>query len=83
MLLRLSVVRRGPWLYVLVVSVCLAFSAFYEMLEWWAALLGGEAADSFLGSQGDPWDTQWDMFLALVGAVTSLLLLSRSHDRAL
>lgn len=82
-LLRLSVVRRGPWLYVLVVSVCLAFSAFYEMLEWWAALLGGEAADSFLGSQGDPWDTQWDMFLALVGAVTSLLLLSRSHDRAL
>ena len=82
-LLRLSVLRRGPWLFVFVVSVCLAFSAFYELVEWWAALLGGEAADSFLGTQGDPWDTQWDMFLALAGAVASLLLLSRTHDRAL
>lgn len=82
-LLRLSVVRRGPWLWVVVVSICLAFSAFYEILEWWAALLGGEAADSFLGTQGDPWDTQWDMFLALIGAITALLLLSRVHDRAL
>ncbi len=82
-LLRLSVLRRGPWLFALVVSVCLAFSAFYELVEWWAALLGGEAAESFLGTQGDPWDTQWDMFLALVGAVAALMLLSRVHDRAL
>ncbi len=82
-LLRLSVLRRGPWLFALVVSVCLACSAFYELVEWWAALLGGEAAESFLGTQGDPWDTQWDMFLALVGAVAALLLLSRVHDRAL
>ncbi len=81
-LLRLSVLRRGPWLFALVVSVCLGFSAFYELVEWWAALLGGEAAESFLGTQGDPWDTQWDMFLALVGAVAALRLLSRVHDRA-
>jgi len=82
-LLRLSVLRPGKWLFFLVVSVCLAFSAFYELVEWWAALLGGEAADSFLGTQGDPWDTQWDMFLALCGAVASLLLLSRLHDTEL
>lgn len=82
-LLRLSVLRPGKWLFLLVVSVCLAFSAFYELVEWWAALLGGEAAESFLGTQGDPWDTQWDMFLALCGAVASLLSLSRIHDGAL
>ena len=82
-LLRLSVLRPGRWLFFLVVSVCLAFSAFYELVEWWAALAGGEAADSFLGTQGDPWDTQWDMFLALCGAVASLLLLSRFHDSEL
>jgi len=82
-LLRLSVLRPGKWLFFLVVSVCLAFSAFYELVEWWAALAGGEAADSFLGTQGDPWDTQWDMFLALCGAVASLLLLSRFHDSEL
>jgi len=82
-LLRRSILRRGPWLAFLVVSVCLAFSAFYELLEWWAALLGGEAADAFLGTQGDPWDTQWDMFLCLVGAIASLTILSRAHNRAL
>jgi putative membrane protein len=82
-LLRLSVLRRGKWLFFVVICVCLAFSAFYELVEWWAALLGGEAADSFLGTQGDPWDTQWDMLLALCGAVASLLLLSRLHDTEL
>jgi len=82
-LLRLSPLRRGAWLFFLVVSVCLAFSATYELIEWWAALLGGEAAESFLGTQGDVWDTQWDMFLALVGAVTSQLLLARLHDASL
>ncbi len=82
-LLRTSPLRRGKWLFTLVTAVCLAFSALYELLEWWAAVLGGEAADSFLGTQGDPWDTQWDMFLALVGAVAAQLLLGRTHDRAL
>jgi len=74
---------RGGWLFLLITCACLAFSAFYEMIEWWAALAGGEAADSFLGTQGDVWDTQWDMFLALLGALFSLTLLSRLHDRQL
>jgi putative membrane protein len=74
---------RGGWLFFLVTCVCLAFSAFYEMIEWWAALAGGEAAESFLGTQGDIWDTQWDMFLALLGALLSLTLLSRIHDKQL
>lgn len=82
-LLRRAVVARGGWLTLFVISVCLAFSAFYELLEWLAALLSAEAAESFLGTQGDHWDTQWDMFLALCGAVAALLALSRAHDRAL
>jgi putative membrane protein len=82
-LLRTSPLRRGGWLFFLVVSVCLGFSAFYELVEWWSALAGGAASDAFLGTQGDVWDTQWDMFLALVGALTALLTLSRLHDRAL
>jgi putative membrane protein len=82
-LLRRTPLTRGGWLFFLVTSVCLAFSAFYEFTEWWAALAGGSAADSFLGTQGDPWDTQWDMFCALIGALTAQLLLSRWHDRQL
>lgn len=82
-LLRTSPLRPGKWLFFLVTSVCLAVSACYEFVEWWAALLGGEAADSFLGTQGDHWDTQWDMFLAFVGAVTAQLLLGSRHDREL
>lgn len=82
-LLRRSPLTPGKWLFFLVTCVCLAFSAFYEMLEWWAALCFGQAADAFLGTQGDVWDTQWDMFLALVGCLTALLLLSPIHDRAL
>ena len=87
-LLREVLIRRSPlrgsrWLAPLVVCGCLAFSAFFEMIEWWAAVLGGSAADAFLGTQGDVWDTQWDMFLALIGAVLSLALLSRYHDRQL
>jgi putative membrane protein len=82
-LLRTSPLRPGKWLFVLVTCVCLAFSAFYEMIEWWVALVGGEQADSFLGAQGDIWDTQWDMFLALMGAMAAQILLGRAHDRAL
>ncbi len=82
-LLRTSPLKRGKWLFCLVVSVCLAFSAFYELLEWWAALIGGESADAFLGTQGDIWDSQWDMFLALVGAISALVFLAGVHDRSL
>jgi putative membrane protein len=82
-LLRCTPLRRGGWLTFLVIATCLAISATYEFLEWWAALAIGADADAFLATQGDPWDTQWDMFLATVGACTSLLLLSRVHDRAL
>ena len=83
LLLRTSPLGHSRWLSVLSVSVCLAFSAFYELIEWWSALILSQGADSFLGTQGDPWDTQWDMFLALCGAIASLLLLSRLHDRQL
>jgi putative membrane protein len=82
-LVRRSPLRGSRWLAPLVVCACLAFSAFFEMIEWWAAVGAGAAADDFLATQGDVWDTQWDMFLALVGAITSLLLLSRWHDRQL
>ena len=82
-LLRRSPLRRGKWLGFLVVCVCLALSATYELIEWLAAVLGGSAADAFLGTQGDVWDTQWDMFMALIGAIFALLLLSRAHDRQL
>lgn len=83
LLLRKTPLQRGGWLNFLVVCVCLAFSACYEFFEWWTAALTGEAASDFLGTQGDPWDTQWDMFLATVGAVCSLVLLSRCHDASL
>jgi putative membrane protein len=82
-LLRHGIVRRGNMLGVLVVAVVLAVSACYELVEWLVALLIGAAADDFLGTQGDPWDTQWDMFLALTGALSALLLLARWHDRQL
>jgi putative membrane protein len=82
-LVRRSPLRGSGWLPFLVVCVCLAISAMYELIEWWAAMAFGQGADEFLGTQGDPWDTQWDMFLALVGASSALLLLSRWHDRQL
>ena len=74
---------RGGWLAFLVVCFCLAFSAFYEMIEWWVAMYQGGGDIAFLGTQGDVWDTQWDMFLAMVGAITSVMLLSRWQDRQL
>ncbi len=82
-LLRRSPLQRDGWLLLAVTSICLSFSAFYEMIEWWAALLSEEAAEAFLGTQGDHWDTQWDMFLALIGALSAQLLLSRKHDKQL
>lgn len=83
LLIRLSPLRRGGWLFFLVTCVCLAFSAFYELIEWWAALIGGASAESFLGTQGDVWDTQWDMFLALLGALSAQLFLSGLHDQSM
>ena len=65
----------------LVAATCLAISACYEFLEWWTAVIIGGAADAFLATQGDVWDTQWDMFLALIGATCAMLLLARVHDR--
>ncbi|HSE66267.1 MAG TPA: DUF2238 domain-containing protein [Gemmatimonadales bacterium] len=82
-LLRTSPLRPGKWLTFLVICFCMALSSFYELIEWWTAAATGTAADAFLGTQGDPWDTQWDMMLAMIGACLSLLLLSRIHDRQL
>jgi len=83
LLIRLDVVRRRSWVPFLIVCFCLALSAFYELIEWWTAEASGWAAEAFLGTQGDPWDTQWDMFMALVGSVSALALLSSIHDRQL
>ena len=82
-LVRAAGVRKRVWLAFLTVCVCLAISASYELLEWGVAEATGSAADAFLGTQGDPWDTRWDMFFALMGATISILTLSRAHDRQL
>ncbi|MCE9593806.1 MAG: DUF2238 domain-containing protein [Planctomycetes bacterium] len=83
LLIRTSPLKRGGWLFFVVTCVCLAISALYELVEWWTAVATGDAAEAFLGTQGDVWDTQWDMCLALVGALASQLLLARVHDRQL
>lgn len=80
-LVRNAVLAVRAWLPFIVVSICLAISAFYELIEWWVALTSEEAADSFLGTQGYVWDTQSDMFLALLGAMLALLIFSGIHDR--
>jgi putative membrane protein len=82
-LLRRGVVRRGPWLSFLVICVCLAISASYELFEWATAALTGTAADAFLGTQGDAWDTQKDMAMALVGAAVAMTFLRATHDRSI
>ncbi len=82
-LIRNRVVNFPAWRDFFIVCVCLAISATYELLEWWVALLSAEAADAFLGTQGYEWDTQSDMWFALLGAVLALILLSRMHDRQL
>jgi putative membrane protein len=83
LLLRVFGISTRKILFFLVVCICLAISAFYELIEWWTALLIGAEADEFLATQGDVWDTQWDMFLALIGAIAAQLLLARWHDRQL
>jgi putative membrane protein len=83
LLLRNTPLRPGGWLAYLCIAAALSFSAFFEMIEWWAALVWGGEADAFLVTQGDVWDTQWDMFLAMCGAMVSLALLSRLHGRQL
>jgi len=83
LLIRTSPLVPGKWLFTLVLFSVLGISATYEFTEWWAALAGGEAAGAFLGTQGDVWDTQWDMFLAGCGAIAAQLLLARLHDRQL
>ncbi len=83
LLLRTSPLRPGNWLFALVTLSILGVSATYEFTEWWAAIAGGDAAGAFLGTQGDVWDTQWDMFLAGCGALIAQLSLSRVHDRQL
>jgi putative membrane protein len=83
-LLRNTPLRRGGWLYFIVISVVLAVAAFWELLEWWVTLLvASDVGSAFLGSQGDIWDAQWDMFLALIGAMVALPILSRLHDRSI
>jgi putative membrane protein len=83
LLLRTSPLRPGKWLFALVCLSILGISACYEFTEWWAALAGGDAAGAFLGTQGDVWDTQWDMFMAGCGAIAAQVILERLHDRQL
>ena len=83
LLIRLEVVNKPAWRDFLIVCLCLAISAFYELIEWWVALLSKEAADSFLGTQGYTWDTQSDMAWALFGCTVALFALSAWHDRQL
>jgi len=84
LLIRKNIVEGSKiWLNYIILSIVLAFSAFYELIEWWVALATGEDAEAFLGTQGYMWDTQSDMMYALIGAVAALILLSRLHDRQL
>lgn len=82
-LIRKAIVNGAAWRNIIIVSICLAFSAFYELIEWWVALASGEDAEAFLGTQGYIWDTQSDMGLALLGAISALLLLSALHSKQL
>ncbi|HEY8096208.1 MAG TPA: DUF2238 domain-containing protein [Methylobacter sp.] len=82
-LIKNHVVASIKWLNFFIICICLAISAFYELIEWWVAILSQEAAEAFLGTQGYIWDTQSDMAYALIGAMLALILLSRIHDRQL
>jgi putative membrane protein len=81
-LIRKNVVKIG-WLFFMVCCICLSISVCYEFIEWWVAVASGEAAEAFLGTQGDVWDTQWDMFIALIGAILAQVLLANLHNKQL
>jgi putative membrane protein len=83
LLVRTSPLAPGKWLFTIVLFTVLGISATYELVEWWTALASEEASAAFLGTQGDVWDTQWDMFLAGCGAIAAQLILGRLHDRQL
>jgi putative membrane protein len=80
-LLKQSPLKQGRWLLFIVSCICLSISVCYEFIEWWVAIASGTDAEAFLGTQGDVWDTQWDMFIALLGAVSAQVLLSKLHDK--
>jgi putative membrane protein len=82
-LLRRSPLKPGKWLFFIVSCICLSISAVYEFIEWWVAVYEGGAADAFLGTQGDVWDTQWDMFVALLGAILAQVFLKKMHYQQL
>ena len=82
-LIRKNVIADTVWRNFFIICFCLAFSAFYELIEWWVALASGESVEAFLGTQGYIWDTQSDMGLALLGAITGLVSLGKLHDRQL
>jgi putative membrane protein len=82
-LIRNSVIQNKKWLDFLVICFCLALSATYEFIEWWTSLLTGAKGDAFLGTQGDVWDTQWDMLCALIGAIVAIIGFGRIHDHQL
>ena len=82
-LLRTSPLRQGKWLNFIIISICLAISAFYELIEWWVSVMQGASAEDFLGTQGYVWDAQSDMFMALIGAITALMLFSKYHNKLL
>jgi putative membrane protein len=82
-LIRKSIVNGRAWLNAFIVSICLAFSAFYELIEWWVAISTGENAEAFLGTQGYIWDTQSDMAMALFGAICAIIFLAKYHDEQL
>ncbi len=79
--IRRNIITNKKWMNFIIIFFVLGFSAFYEFIEWWVSLLSGEAGDAFLGTQGDIWDTQWDMFMCFLGSIVSLSFLSRYHDK--
>ncbi len=81
--IRLNILNRKPWQPFLIISICMAISVAYEFIEWWTAISSGSASTEFLATQGDPWDTQEDMFMCLIGAVCALVFMSKWHDRQL
>jgi putative membrane protein len=82
-LLKKSPLQQGRWLFFITCCICLSISAVYEFVEWWVAVYEGGAAEAFLGTQGDVWDTQWDMFTALIGAIVAQVALAKTHDKQL